>query len=297
MLDPRMQIFNLTDRCNNACSFCICRRHLTEGIGDSSELVQKKIAAIPRDGIIDIFGGEPTLSDHFMEIVREAKRKNAFTNIATNARSFAQATFFNAFVDETRDYRGNIFIRSSLHGHTATIHERHTNRRGSFAEAIEGIKNLKQAGYEVSVNTVVTRHNYRHLAEIHALIARWGVDVFKLSFMRFTIQHLANAVTLDDLKKALPEVIETVAASGMGIDLDTIPYCVAPDQLALYAKDENSFIENDRRVVKLIVCNSCPVKAICCGVDREYFEHYGGEELKVISDEQMNRFRKTSGGD
>jgi MoaA/NifB/PqqE/SkfB family radical SAM enzyme len=231
MLDPGMQIFYLTDQCDNACAFCICKKHIREGIGDSPSTISKKLQALPQDGIVDIYGGEPTLSEHFMEIVRQAKQKNCFINIASNACSFSRKDFLEEFVKATGDYRDRIFIRLSLHGHTAALHERHTGRKNSFKEAIDGIRKLKKAGYRLSMNTVITRHNYQKLREIHRLIDRYEVDVFKLSFLRYTIHNIGLAVSLDDLKMALPKTLQQVANSKMAVDLDCIPYCVAPAQL------------------------------------------------------------------
>jgi MoaA/NifB/PqqE/SkfB family radical SAM enzyme len=283
MLDPRMQIFNLTDSCDNACAFCICRRHIKEGIGDSPVTIRKKLRALQEGSLVDIYGGEPTLSRYFMEIVRRAKRKHCFINIASNARSFSRKALLEEFVTATADYRDRIFIRSSLHGHTAALHERHTGRQGSYREAVDGIRALKKAGYRLSVNTVITRYNFRELRNIHRLLERCGVDCFKLSFMRYTVQNVGLAVSLDDLKKELPKTIQQVADSRMAIDLDSIPYCVAPAQLALYAKDQHGFIENDSRVVKPGQCGKCSLAGMCPGVDREYFELFGGAELKPIS--------------
>jgi MoaA/NifB/PqqE/SkfB family radical SAM enzyme len=293
MLDPGMQIFYLTDKCDNACAFCICKNRLKEGIGDSPSTVRKKIQAIQEGGIVDIYGGEPTLSRYFMEIVRRAMRRHSFINIASNARGFSRKDLLEEFVEATGNCRDRIFIRSSLHGHTAALHERHTGRKNSYREAIDGIRTLKKAGYHLSVNTVITRHNYKHLGDIHRRIDRYGVEVFKLSFMRFTIQNIGLAVSLDDLKKELPKVLRQVATSKMAIDLDSIPYCVAPAQLALYAKEERQFIENDSRVVKPDQCGKCPVAGMCPGVDREYFELFGGEELRPVSRHHMERFQAT----
>jgi MoaA/NifB/PqqE/SkfB family radical SAM enzyme len=291
MLDPSMQIFYLTDQCNNACSFCICKRHIRERLGDSPSTIKKKLQALPQDGIVDIYGGEPTLSRHFMEIIRQAKQKHCFINIASNARSFSDKNFLEEFVKETEDHRDRIFIRSSLHGHTAALHERHTRRKNSFKEAIDGIRRLKKAGYRMSVNTVITRHNIQNLREIHRLIDQYDVDVFKLSFLRYTIRHIGLAVSLDDLKKMLPKTLQQVANSKTAIDLDCIPYCVAPAQLALYAKEEHNFIENDNRVVKPDQCAKCSMVGMCPGVDREYFELFGGKELKPISRRHMDRLQ------
>jgi len=290
MLDPKMQIFYLTDKYNNACAFCICKKHLKEGIGDSPGTIKNKIKIIQKDGIVDIFGGEPTLSKYFLDIVRQAKKKNALINVASNGRRFSSKEFLDIFVKETKDYRDRIFIRLSLHGHTAAVHERHTQRKNSFKQAINGIKRLKKAGYRLSVNTVVTKHNYKNLKDIHCLAAQYDVDVFKISFMRFTMQNSNLAVTLDDLKKELPKVLKQAAKSKMLIDLDTIPYCVAPAQLALYAKEEDKFIENDNRVVKIDRCSTCPMVGMCPGVDREYLEYFGGKELKPISQKHMDKF-------
>jgi len=218
-----------------------------------------------------------------MDIVRQAKRQSCFINIASNARRFSDNAFFEEFLVQTEEYQNNMFIRSSLHGHTAVLHDLHTRRKGSFDEAIGGIARLKQAGFRVSVNTVVTRLNCKYLSQIHNLINRHHVDVFKISFMRFTLQHARFSVTLNDLKAELPEVLDQVAQSEMTIDLDSIPYCVAPNHTALYAKEENRFIENEQRLVKPAKCSSCAMVGICPGVDREYFELLGPDELEPIA--------------
>jgi hypothetical protein len=51
----------------------------------------------------------------------------------------------------------------------------------------------------------------------------------------------------------------------------------------LYAKDEYKFVENDNRVVKPDQCTECSMVGMCPGVDREYFDLFGGKELKPIS--------------
>ena len=64
--------------------------------------------------------------------------------------------------------------------------------------------------------------------------------------------------------------------------LDSIPYRVVPDQLALCAKDEQTVIESARRLLKPDPCNSCAPTGMCPGLDREYFELVGGHELQPI---------------
>lgn len=282
MLDPGMEIFYLTDHCDNRCLFCICKKRIRENEGDSPDVIEEKLRGLRENGTIDLYGGEPTLSGHFMEIVRRAKRKRCFINIASNARSFSRAEFFAAFLKETEDYRDRILVRSSLHGHTAAIHDLLTCRQGSFDEAVGGIRNLKQAGYRVAVNTVVTGQNYRNLGELHSLVCTLGVDIYKLSFMRHTLQNARLAVTLEDLKAELPVVLEQVARSRTVLQLDSVPYCVAPEHLALFAKAEDEIVEDDKRLAKAEKCETCAMDRMCPGVDREYFELFGDGELEPI---------------
>jgi hypothetical protein len=56
------------------------------------------------------------------------------------------------------------------------MHDYHTSVEGSFAQTVTGIAHARAAGIAVGVSTVVTRSNYRHLADVVRVARARGAD-------------------------------------------------------------------------------------------------------------------------
>ena len=54
-------------------------------------------------------------------------------------------------------------------------------------------------------------HDEKYLNDVHFHIAQYNVDVFKKSFIRYSLRNINLVITLDDLKRELPIALEQVA--------------------------------------------------------------------------------------
>jgi pyruvate-formate lyase-activating enzyme len=122
---------------------------------------------------VNLSGGEPTMHPGFVDAVRMA-RDLGYRKIQTtsNGRMFC----YPKYLDEAVRAGLNV-ITFSIHGHTAELHERHTQAPGSFNQAIAGLKNaVARGGVTADVHAVLTRINVMHAGEMLRFFQRQGAS-------------------------------------------------------------------------------------------------------------------------
>lgn len=161
--------------CNNACIFCAQGELSAQRPGRSSSIGEQLEKILPHE-IVAFVGGEPTLDDELAAFVREAHERGAKRIIVqTNGRRFA----YRAYAHAMREASDKLSLDVSLHGSTGAMHDYHTQTAGSFQQTALGVRNAAADGIEVGVTTVVTRSNYRHLAEVVHLVRGLGAKAVK----------------------------------------------------------------------------------------------------------------------
>lgn len=166
-----MRLIALSAACNNACVFCAqgALRDQVEGPPDALD----QIAAIVPGEIVAFVGGEPTIWDGLPAWIRAAAdRDPAAILLQTNGRRLA----YRAYAREIRAASPRLALDVSVHGSTAAMHDYHTGTPGSFEQTMIGLRHARAERIPAGITAVVTRSNFRHLAEIvrvaHAAGAR-----------------------------------------------------------------------------------------------------------------------------
>ena len=161
--------------CNLTCTGCGRIREYANTIKDKLS-VDECLAAVDECGapIVSICGGEPMIYPWIEELVAKILERKKHIYLCTNG----------------------MFIRKKLAGFRATsrfffnvhldgmeqTHDLCVEREGVFAEAVEGIKVAKQAGFLVCTNTTIYRETDMHEIEVLlAYLTELKVDGFMLS--------------------------------------------------------------------------------------------------------------------
>jgi uncharacterized radical SAM superfamily Fe-S cluster-containing enzyme len=153
---------DLTNRCNMMCNPCFMDANQVGYIhepdfADVKGILDRAVSFKPRRQIIILFsGGEPTLSPHFLDAVRYAKRIGFYRVLAaTNGIRFAQS---EDFVRQAKD--------AGLHGaylqFDGTTEEKNAHRGvGNLLDVkLQAIENMSKHGMKVTlVNTIVNDVN------------------------------------------------------------------------------------------------------------------------------------------
>lgn len=166
--------------CNNGCLFCD-QGDARDRVGDrvSGEILDD-LAQIAPGEIVVFSGGEVTLRDELVDWVGVAARQQPKRIIVqTNGRLLAHGSY----VEELVKAGASVFA-VALHGPIAPLHDWLTQRPGSFREALRGIRNIRSAGAMVLINCVITRSNFRHLAEVVELADDLGAAVIRFIWLK-----------------------------------------------------------------------------------------------------------------
>jgi len=206
----------LTYDCNNRCVHCYSsspRKKSRELRAKEWKNVIDKLYDVGVPNIL-FTGGEPTLYEHLIELVRYAEKKGIVTGLVTNGRKLSDADFANRLAEAGLDY-----VQVTLESHIPEIHEKITRVSGSWKETVEGIKNVLKAGIYVDVNTTLNKWNINHVEDFVVFLHSLGVK--NVSANRLIYSGMALQVrdwfepSFEETRKALEDLLEKTYEYGM----------------------------------------------------------------------------------
>jgi len=162
----------ITGKCNSNCIFCFSRKELLKkhfSINIINKIMQKQFDSDCR--ILVLSGGEPTIHPNFIKIISNAKSIGyKYIRVITNGRMFAYKKFLkdsiNAGLDE---------VTISIHSHIPKVQDYLSNVKGSFKQALDGIKNCISLNLDTKVNIVVNKKNIKNLKETISFFNKIGI--------------------------------------------------------------------------------------------------------------------------
>lgn len=166
----------LTHRCNLRCKMCgqwgeagVTKKEGGQALKDELPLEQYKkllddLVAVDRPSIT-LFGGEPLLYPHCLDLVRYIKSKKMHCLMITNGSLLADSA--SALVESGLDE-----LNISLDG-DVLLHDQIRGLPGVFQRIMEGIKSvnahknlLKRSKPLINLQCTINRDNYRHLEQM-----------------------------------------------------------------------------------------------------------------------------------
>lgn len=290
--------------CNLKCRFCsIPEDHRRRN--KSTEEAKRDIREAKEDGaeILGFTGGEPTVRNDIIELVRYAREQGFRTvRIQTNGMRFADKEFTKEIIEAGANY-----FKFSIHGHKAEIHDYLVQREGAFEKTVQGLKNIRSFNRTVEVNVVLNSYNYRFLPQIVKFLLDLGTSKFVIiypSYIGIAEDNMEELfVPMSDVVPYVKEGLEII----QDYDLDkaltvSIPPCLLGEEYVEYASSELTDLRTavqgpdfkvdldqkfDDEKVQGEACKECKYYLLCDGVREEYAEYYGLEELEPIEGERV----------
>lgn len=163
--------WEITDRCNLHCAHCLSAdlRRKCRGDLDFNQCCR----FIDELDAMEVFqinfgGGEPFLREDFVDILCYAHSKRITTCVSTNG------TVLDRTLVKNLKKMNLLYLQVSLDGATQETNDR-IRGKGSYNLIMSGIKLL--AYYQIphlSINTVVTRINFREIMQLYELAKTYG---------------------------------------------------------------------------------------------------------------------------
>jgi MoaA/NifB/PqqE/SkfB family radical SAM enzyme len=167
----------ITGICNSGCIFCFTRSTLPVEhfkVEMLTGIMKEEYGNGARQLVLS--GGEPTIHPEYLSIISLAK-SIGYSRIRTitNGRMFR----YKSFASQAKECGLHEAV-ISLHSHKQETQDMLTRVKGSFSQAVEGVKNCLAAGIKTRTNIVVNSCNASELKEMIEHFHQLGIRSFGL---------------------------------------------------------------------------------------------------------------------
>lgn len=292
--------------CNNDCLHCVISDQRDRALnkrGDinrSTQECKNEIIESKKKGCmaVTITGGEPTIRSDFLEVAEFAKDEGFEVLLQSNGSLFKNEDFAKKsceFID---------FFMIALHSNLKSVHDRITQREGSFEQTVLGLKNLLACRGDVGVKIVISKFNMATLLDTVKFVKDIGVEYVNIAFPHANgnAKKNFNIIVPDysDIRDEIESIIEWAENEKFKVDFEEILPCALSKDFPLkyFADlkvvrgngevkqlDEDTLKWNDARVSmkrKGLICIKCVLNRFCEGYWREYVEIRGFDEFRSI---------------
>jgi len=298
----------VTRKCNNQCIFCSNPQFEQE---QNLEDLKIQVKQFKNDGITEIIltGGEPTISPYIFDIISFIKKEGLNTRIITNGVNLSERN-----IVEKLKKAGIDNINVSIHHHEETISDELSQKQGHWAKAIQGIKNMIDAGMNVIINSTINSRNAENLSEFVEFMTK---KFPKINHYVFNNLDPGNAdgiiksraaenpkiiAKLVDFELELSKAAKILRQNNKTFRIERVPLCYMngfeefSTETRKIIKDEKytcAFLRADKsfdirtvppstRRVKSECCEKCRLNTICAGLQKEYAAIHGLKELYPV---------------
>ncbi|MCC6443982.1 MAG: radical SAM protein [Armatimonadetes bacterium] len=175
-------VWNYTRRCNLRCIHCYSDSHEQDYPGELTTEEGKRFlddVAEFQSPTVLFSGGEPFTRGDLFDLASYGIAQGLRCVISTNGTLIDAATARQ--IKET----GFSYVGVSLDGMQKT-NDKFRGKKGAFEEALQGIRNCREAGVRVGLRFTITKYNFRELPEILDLLESENIP-------RCCFYHLAYA--------------------------------------------------------------------------------------------------------
>jgi len=198
---PRLIFWELTKGCNLRCIHCRATATELSSPDDLSTQSAREIIdqiAEVSTPILVLSGGEPLYRSDIFQLARYGTDKGLRVALATNG-TLVSKEVARMIVDS-----GVRRVAISLDGSDALTHDTFRGIPGAFDAAIAGLRNLKNLGMSVQINTTIARHNAHQLPSVLELARSIGADALHT----FLLVPVGCGVDIADEQMVPPEEYE-----------------------------------------------------------------------------------------
>jgi radical SAM protein with 4Fe4S-binding SPASM domain len=208
----------LTYRCNNACSHCYVtpERRNWDATRELDTGNWKRILDILLDHAVPhvtFTGGEPTLRDDLVELVRYTEEIGIIAGLVTNGRRLTQS-LVDALIKAGLDY-----VQITLESHLPEIHDKMVGVKGAWQETVAGLDRFIATDIYTLTNTTLTKLNRKTIGDTIAFLAKKGLKEFAMNGLIYSGsgRQVADkmAIPEEDLNEIITDVLAEASEHNM----------------------------------------------------------------------------------
>lgn len=208
----------LTYRCNNACSHCYVtpERRNWDATMELDTANWKRILDLLLDHAVPhvtFTGGEPTLRDDLVELVRYTEEIGIIAGLVTNGRRLTQS-LVDALIKAGLDY-----VQITLESHLPEIHDKMVGVKGAWQETVAGLDRFIATDVYTLTNTTLTKLNRKTIGDTIAFLAKKGLKEFAMNGLIYSGsgRQVADKIAIpeEDLNEIITDVLAEASEHNM----------------------------------------------------------------------------------
>lgn len=262
----------LTEQCDQAC--IMCSQPPKNKIYDYYHLYKDALLLAPKDNIVGISGGEPTLEkSHLFPFLLDilTERPDLKFHILSNAQHFRDED-----IVMLEQINPSILWGIPIYSHDPHVHDKIVGKPGAHTQLLNGLNILFKSGASVEIRTVVMEQNFNELPLIAEFISKhaslcelWAImQLENYGYAKMNWDHLF--VDTSTRFSPIGNAISIVDIHTINAKLYNFPKCTIPNEWQDHACKSISDWKNKY----LEVCNNCSQQSECCG----FFDWYDDQK-------------------
>ncbi|MBD3110223.1 radical SAM protein [Bacillus sp. AGMB 02131] len=265
---PRIMFWELTEGCNLKCIHCRATAQPKRSPDELSTAQAFRVIDEITDfanPMVILTGGEPLYRPDFFEIAEYASQKGLSLAMASNG------TLITKDIAKKIKEVGIKRVAISFDGPSPEIHDQFRGLSGSFEQALQGAKNVKEQGIQLQFNTTITKHNVDYLEEMIALSNKCNIDALHL-FMLVPVGCGVQIVESNMLSSSkYEEVLEWFYSRSREVDFEIRATC-APHYYRIMRQKAK---ENNERITVQSHGMAAVTKGCLAGTGVCFISHKG----------------------
>ncbi len=179
---PFVVFYETTQACDLVCRHCRANAQAQSSpyelrTAQARQLLER-FAAFPKPPIVVLTGGDPLKRHDLFELVRHGRELELEMAMTPSATPLVTREALDRLAD-----MGLHRLAVSLDGWDAASHDAFRGVDGSFQRTLEILRDAREAGLDLQINTTITRRNVERLDEMAALVADFGVRLWSVFFL------------------------------------------------------------------------------------------------------------------
>lgn len=291
VLNPKWAHIILGGACNSRCVFCY-----TDWLRQYPNFTRRQVVSIidrlARIGTVELVvfsGGEATISPDLGFFFSYAQ-SIGFSRIGlqTNGRELTTGES----VDQLTKF-GLTSVLLSVHGPTASVHDKITGVSGSFSEALQCLNVLLGTRVTLTVNYVICQQNQPYMLDMVRFMAKTLGNQGTLRFSYPIVEggafdnRQSVLVSFSIIKRSMSAAMDLAQTVGLRLEAANMPLCI-PDErygkttydidvLSTFVQASPFYQHNvarGERALKLSTCACCRHVGLCRGIQFEYLRAF-----------------------
>lgn len=211
--------------CNCKCDWCYAQKVLAKNRCMDLQYAKQLVSYLHTKEIktITLIGGEPTIYQELLELIRYIKSLGMTVRLATNGKRFKNKDFAQQIVSSKIDG-----INISIKGTTEEEYLYNTHQTGLY-DMIEGCRNLKYLGFEPSISYVIMNKDTDKFDKFVEMLSEEKLDNLVIQFEKpsLSIEHKSKTMDIRDMGDFTSHIFSVLENNSFNYTIEiSFPLCL-----------------------------------------------------------------------